>query len=67
MNEIVQIKSNKDTDYGYQKMTAALALLGYCINHKKVYRIMKEQGLLNSKTRCTGKTRVRFRCIIHAN
>lgn len=61
VNEIVQIKSNKDTDYGYQKMTAALALLGYCINHKKVYRIMKEQGLLNSKTRCTGKTRVRFR------
>ena len=61
VNEIVQIKINKGTDYRHQKMTAALALLGYSIYHKRVYRIMKEQGVLNSKSRCTGNTRVHFK------
>ncbi len=35
--------------YGYRKMTAELRELEYYINHKKVYRLMKENHLLCSK------------------
>ena len=31
-----------DLSYGYKRMTTELQILGYQINHKKVYRIMKE-------------------------
>lgn len=31
--------------YGYKRITDELRKLGYCINHKKVYRLMKELGL----------------------
>lgn len=41
---------------GYQRMTGVLQLLGYYINHKKVYRLMKSNQLLcASKTRETKK------------
>lgn len=37
-------------DYGYRKMSAGLQQEGFVINKKKVYRLMKENGLLyNSK------------------
>lgn len=35
--------------YGYHKMTAELRDLEYVINHKKVYRLMKENNLLSGK------------------
>lgn len=38
-------------DYGYIRTTEALKNLGYNINKKKVYRIMKENGLLYPKRR----------------
>jgi putative transposase len=31
--------------YGYKRITNELQKLGYCINHKKVYRLMRELGL----------------------
>jgi putative transposase len=31
--------------YGYKRITKELQKLGYCINHKKVYRLMRELGL----------------------
>lgn len=31
--------------YGYKRITNELQKLGYCINHKKVYRLMLELGL----------------------
>jgi transposase InsO family protein len=34
-------------DYGYQKTCAQLQLNGYLVNPKKVYRLMKENKLLN--------------------
>ncbi|HLW07675.1 MAG TPA: IS3 family transposase [Marinilabiliaceae bacterium] len=40
------ISEDPDTDYGYRKMTYALMILGYIINHKKVYRLMHEHHLL---------------------
>ncbi len=44
--DIKQIQSDPDLDYGYKKMTTALMLLGFVINHKKVYRLMNENLLL---------------------
>lgn len=31
--------------YGYKRITDELQKLGYCINHKKMYRLMRELGL----------------------
>ena len=31
--------------YGYKRITTEIQKLGHCINHKKVYRLMKELGL----------------------
>ncbi|MDP2424063.1 MAG: DDE-type integrase/transposase/recombinase [Bacteroidales bacterium] len=51
--EVVQqvkvIQSDPDTDYGYHKMTFSLLILGYLINHKKVYRLMRESYLLKDR------------------
>ena len=32
--------------YGYRRVTKALARNGYCVNHKRVLRIMREESLL---------------------
>ncbi len=49
--EMRSVKADIDTDYGYHRMATHLKLLGYQINHKKVYRLMKEDGLLKEKIR----------------
>lgn len=42
--------------YGYQKMTAELREMEYVINHKKVYRLMKESHLLcGTRIKTNGK------------
>lgn len=46
VDEMKTISEDPDTDYGYRKMTYALMILGYVINHKKVYRLMNEHHLL---------------------
>jgi len=46
VDEMVKIKGNPETDYGYRAMCAALCLLGFIINHKKVYRLMGLYQLL---------------------
>ena len=63
-SQMRRIQSDIDTDYGYHRMTTHLKLLGYQINHKKVYRLMGEADLLKEKKRtCTGKTYVRYRIV----
>ena len=42
-------------DYGYEKVTAELRKRGYIINKKKVYRLMKENRLLNTKKKPVGR------------
>jgi putative transposase len=49
VQQISDIQKDPDTDYGYHKMTFALLLLGYLINHKKVYRLMDESHLLKDR------------------
>jgi putative transposase len=37
--------------YGYRRITAALKRDGFCVNHKRILRIMKSQNLLVSPRR----------------
>lgn len=47
VEEIVTLISPEYHDYGYQIITDLLKRLQYIINHKKVYRLMKEEDLLH--------------------
>ncbi len=61
VEEMVRIKRNPETDYGYRAMTAALCLLGYIINHKKVYRLMGLYQLLLDRTTKVKRRYVKYR------
>ncbi len=61
VDQMVKIKSNPETDYGYRAMTAALCLLGYIINHKKVYRLMGLCQLLLDRTSKAKRKYVKYR------
>jgi len=50
-------------DYGYHRMTSELNLAGFFINHKKVYRLMKEGQLLNRKPKREAKNYVKYRIL----
>ena len=63
VQKIKEIQSDPDTDYGYRKMATALMLLGYLINHKKAYRLMKEAQLLKTKHKRQPKTYARYRIV----
>lgn len=60
-NKIIENKQNELKRYGYQKMTSELQLEGYLINNKKVYRIMRDQGLLNPPREKAKKEYVKYR------
>lgn len=49
VERIKEIISPPFIDYGYDKTTEILKQEGYFINWKKVYRLMKENSLLNNK------------------
>ena len=56
-----RIHQDEDTDYGHRKMAVALKLIGYEVNHKKVYRLMKEAQLLKEKHKKADKTYAKYR------
>jgi len=58
------IQEDPDTAYGYRKMTAALMILGFLINHKKVYRLMRENLLLQDRVKKVRRTFVRYRKVL---
>jgi len=66
--EVVEkIKENHrdpDLSYGYRKMSSALQLDGYDINHKKVYRLMRESQLLQLMNKSRKKNYAKYRVII---
>ncbi len=64
IKEIKTTKADPDTDYGYRKMCAALMIMGYYINHKKVYRIMKDQHMLKERFKRKTKTYAQYRIVI---
>ena len=62
--KIQAIKSDPDTAYGHRKMTYHLQLSGYCINHKKVYRLMKKYMLLEKKKPSRGRAYAKYRIVL---
>ncbi len=63
VDQVINLQSDPDTDYGYRKIYFALMMLGYFINHKKVYRLMKEHKLLKQKHKRAEKTYARYRVV----
>lgn len=61
VEQIKQIQKDPDLNYGYRTMTKSLQMTGYSINHKKVYRLMKENSLLKDKRKITSKPYVKYR------
>ena len=53
LKDMQEILAEEFNDYGYIRITMALRALGYYINPKKVYRIMKENNWLFPKKRKT--------------
>jgi len=62
--DIKKIQEDPDTDYGYRKMTYALMVLGYFINHKKIYRLMKDHLLLKEKYQKHSREFVKYRRVM---
>ena len=60
--------SHEFIDCGYPLMTAYLQKDGYEVNHKKLYRIMREEGLLKLENRISrsgsGRKFVKFRKVV---
>ena len=63
VEQITSINAQPDIDYGYQKMTTALKIEGFFINHKKVYRLMKEHQLLQAKRKKVSRKYVKYRLV----
>ena len=65
VESITDILSHEFIDCGYRLMTSYLKREGYNINHKKLYRIMGEEGLLKLDNRIkrsgSGRKFVKFR------
>lgn len=65
VKDIKDILSNEFIDCGYRLMTSYLQREGYLINHKKLYRIMREEGLLKLENRInrsgSGRKFVKYR------
>jgi len=64
IEQISSIQADPDTDYGYHKMTYSLLFLGFFINHKKVYRLMKRGQLLKKRHAKAQRTLVRYRKVM---
>ena len=68
ISSIKEILSHEFIDCGYRLMTAYLKKDGYLINHKKLYRIMKEAKMLKLEDRInrsgSGRKFVKFRKVI---
>lgn len=61
LNQALLIQEDPVLNYGYRAMTKALNLLGYIVNHKKIYRLMKRYHLLQDKKKKTPRTYVKYR------
>jgi transposase InsO family protein len=64
VEQLTQLKQTPDTNYGYKKMTYLLMLLGFYINHKKVYRLMKQNNLLLGRSKRPKRMYAQYRIVI---
>ena len=63
IDRIHELKSDPDTDHGYQKTARRLMLDGYFIGPKKTRRIMREEGLLAPRRKAAKRTYVKYRVV----
>jgi len=63
IEEMRNIQVCDDLRCGHRRMTSQLQLLGYQVNHKKVYRLMKENDLLLPRQHRSSKRYVKYRII----
>lgn len=66
IRKVVDIKLNPDLPKWYRLITSTLQLLGYFINHKKLFRMMKEHLLLEDARKRKGRDFVTFRRVCPA-
>jgi transposase InsO family protein len=59
--EILDLKLDPDQAHSYRMISAKLNLKGYEINHKKVYRLMKSNKLLQRARKKKGRNFVKYR------
>jgi transposase InsO family protein len=45
VNEIIEVRRHLDDTYGSPRMTDELRYRGYCVNHKRIERLMADHGL----------------------
>lgn len=64
VEQIKETQTDPDTVYGYHKMTYALLILGFIINHKKVYRLMSENELLRDPRQKPPRPYVKYRRVM---
>jgi putative transposase len=64
IEQIREIQKDPETDYGYHKMRYNLLILGFIVNHKKVYRLMKEGFLLKDRNQKAVRTFARYRKVM---
>jgi len=64
VEQIQNTQADPDTGGGYRKMYYELMIKGYFINHKKVYRLMKENNLLKERHKPHGKAYAKYRIIV---
>ena len=64
VHKIVEIKLDPDHTNWYRMIAVTLAILGYYINHKKVYRLMQAYVLLEQARKRVGRNFVQYRRII---
>lgn len=64
VEQMVAIQADPDTVYGYHKMTYALLMFGFIINHKKVYRLMSENNLLRDRCHKPSRPYVKYRRVM---
>jgi transposase InsO family protein len=62
--QIKNIKQNPDTNYGYIKTSYLLKTMGFFINKKKVYRLMKEHNLLRKRNQGMQKNYAKYRKVL---
>lgn len=61
VEDIIRILSNSDLPNWYRTVTTTLQVQGWYVNHKKVYRLEKENALLGKARKKKGRTFVKFR------
>lgn len=64
IEQIKEAQSDPEQVQGYHGIRAYLRLLGYVINHKKVYRLMKENQLLQDKKTRAPRQYVQYRKVV---